>query len=219
MELGEHLINELVRAATDLYLSIPIQSRIAYIGWVFYIAAYAYVLQYERVNNLLKERRIIKRNSPYTLYTCLLISVVVTYCFELLGWNASPLPPDGAVNYFYVELVGFILMCVGIYVSLLARACLNGMWGGAIFEYPNNDARLVTDGIYAMVRHPIYFGQIVTFGGTVLMTNNHYLWILWITILVANIVRAIREDRDLLNRYGSEMEEYRDKTAFLIPFS
>jgi protein-S-isoprenylcysteine O-methyltransferase Ste14 len=68
------------------------------------------------------------------------------------------------------------------------------------------------------VRHPIYTGLVVAFLGTALV-DNHWGGILAVLIALGSFWRKLTlEDRFMRETFGSAYEEYRHRTAALIPF-
>lgn len=79
-----------------------------------------------------------------------------------------------------------------------------------------NPERLVSDGFYRYLRHPIYFASLIFIWLTPVMTQN--LLALWITFSAYIVVGAHLEERKLLQDFGSEYKEYQSKTPMFIPF-
>ena len=112
-----------------------------------------------------------------------------------------------------------------VFYILGAVFCVLGavLWIGAVFvskismNVRNN--RLVTDGVYAWVRNPTYTGAAFIATGALLFKHNAVLLILpfvfWIYMTV--LVRRT-EEKWLLERYGTEYEEYCARTNRCIPW-
>ncbi len=115
-----------------------------------------------------------------------------------------------------ISFFGAGLMFGGLYLLSLARIALNGFWGPDIYNYGSGD-KLVTDGIYGKIRHPVYLGQILMTIGTFLLANNWLIAIMPSLLIVTNIIRAKREDNDLLERFGEEFKNYKETKPFMIP--
>ena len=80
------------------------------------------------------------------------------------------------------------------------------------FPTPPAHARLVQDGPFRFVRHPIYVGGTLVFGGLSLVFSA---WGLVLTGMLAIfwIAKARHEERLLLERFA-EYAEYRRRTWF-----
>jgi methanethiol S-methyltransferase len=76
-------------------------------------------------------------------------------------------------------------------------------------------AALVTDGLYAYVRHPLYTAGLVFIWLSDQMTVNRLALFAVFTIYI--IIGAFFEERKLLKDFGPVYAEYKAKTPMLIP--
>jgi len=85
---------------------------------------------------------------------------------------------------------------------------------GRSFSILPKATALVTRGIYAHIRNPIYvFGMVFTVG-LLLMLRKSYLWFVLPIFAGLQIVRARKEARVLEARFGDAYREYRARTWF-----
>jgi protein-S-isoprenylcysteine O-methyltransferase Ste14 len=75
--------------------------------------------------------------------------------------------------------------------------------------------RLVTDGLYRYVRHPLYSAGLVIIWLLPIMTWNLLALNIGLTIYI--IIGAYFEERKLLQEFGDDYAEYRRHTPMLIP--
>ncbi len=75
--------------------------------------------------------------------------------------------------------------------------------------------KMVTDGLYRYVRHPLYTAGLVIIWLIPLMTYNLLALILGLTIYI--FVGAYFEERKLLLEFGDVYAEYRQRTPMLVP--
>jgi protein-S-isoprenylcysteine O-methyltransferase Ste14 len=111
---------------------------------------------------------------------------------------------------------GVLLIAAGLGFSVCARQHLGRNWSGTV--QVKQDHQLIRDGPYRFVRHPIYTGVLTALLGTALV-NNHWGGILAVVIAFGSFWRKLTlEERFMGETFGSAYEEYRRKTAALIPF-
>ena len=77
--------------------------------------------------------------------------------------------------------------------------------------------RLVTDGIYGVIRHPSYLGLVVTSLGWALAFRSGVGLLLTLASTLVVLGRIQAEERLLSSHFGAEYEAYRSRTSRLIP--
>ena len=84
-------------------------------------------------------------------------------------------------------------------------------WRGRTAARP----RLHTPLLYKLVRHPLYAGFLVAFWAAPTMSAGHLVFAL---AMSAYVLIAIRfEERDLVETFGNQYAEYRNRVGMLIP--
>lgn len=108
-----------------------------------------------------------------------------------------------------VWYTGLLLTAVSFPLWMVARRQL-----GTAFSARAEARHLVTRGLYARIRHPIYvFGSLAYFGA-LLALQTWPILVAWLALTPIEVVRARREDRVLAQAFGSEYATYRSKTWF-----
>jgi protein-S-isoprenylcysteine O-methyltransferase Ste14 len=113
-----------------------------------------------------------------------------------------------------LSYLGVVLIVVGVGIVLFAFFGLGRALTAS--PIPKADAQLVTTGLYARVRHPIYFGLLLAAAGIVLDAG----W--WPQLAIAAMlyvllnIKASFEEQLLIERYP-EYREYAAKTPRLLP--
>ncbi|MGP0628652.1 methyltransferase family protein [Nitrospina sp. 32_T5] len=86
--------------------------------------------------------------------------------------------------------------------------------GTSLAVLPGGD-RLVSRGVYRRVRHPVYWGIVLTFFGLFLAVGSVQGMIyLFIVVVPLNIVRAQQEERAMQKKFGEAYTRYRRQTWF-----
>jgi len=116
--------------------------------------------------------------------------------------------------YDYLMRVGqgasFFLLVVALFqTDLLSFAGLH-----QLFE-EEKSAKLVTSGLYAFVRHPLYTFSLLILWFSPSMSLNYFIVYAALTVYV--LVGIVFEERKLLSEFGQEYADYRSITPMLIP--
>ena len=124
---------------------------------------------------------------------------------------------NGALGYAIgaVSFVGWFIVVLATF--LIDHAGLFGL--RQVFrvraEEPTN-IEFQTPGLYRAVRHPLYFGFLLAFWATPVMTVGHLLYALGLTLYV--LVAIPFEERDLADLYGEKYRDYQRRVRALLPF-
>jgi protein-S-isoprenylcysteine O-methyltransferase Ste14 len=114
-----------------------------------------------------------------------------------------------------IRWLGVVLFAVGGVLRLWPVFVLGNRFSGLVAIQPGH--RLVTDGIYRVIRHPSYLGLLVaTLGWALAFRSGVGLLLTLATVLVV-LGRISAEERLLASHFGAEYEAYRRRTARLIP--
>ena len=144
--------------------------------------------------------------------------VIQVFLFVLvaIGPHAWPGLPAWVAPFTWLGWIAGLL--VGGTGGLLALAGVLGLGTNlTAVPYPKEDAHLVTNGPYQIVRHPIYSGLIMAAFGWALLMNG------WLTLAYALIlfiffdIKSRREEQWLRQRYP-DYPEYAQHVHKLIPF-
>jgi protein-S-isoprenylcysteine O-methyltransferase len=115
----------------------------------------------------------------------------------------------------YWRYLGLLLCCVGVSVRILALKALGVHFSAYVTLQPNH--RLVQEGIYNRIRHPLYLSLLLAPIGIALVFAS-YLALPILALAMAFVLDRIRkEERLLAEHFGLEFEDYRRDTWQLIP--
>jgi protein-S-isoprenylcysteine O-methyltransferase Ste14 len=115
-----------------------------------------------------------------------------------------------------VRWLGVAHYAVGGVLRLAPVFVLGRRFSGLVAIQP--DHRLVTGGIYGIVRHPSYLGLVVNALGWSLAFRSGIGVFLVVLILLVLIGRMNAEERLLGETFGAEYEAYRARTWRLVPY-
>lgn len=128
------------------------------------------------------------------------------------GWiNERILPHDAAW-----AGVGVALTLGGILFAFWARAILGRNWSGRVTI--KQDHELILRGPYTFVRHPIYTGIITGLFGTALIYGDVRGFLGVFLYALGLWIKSRTEERFMLQQFGEQYAQYRERTRALIPF-
>ena len=109
---------------------------------------------------------------------------------------------------FPVKVAGVFLISVGLIVFIFAFFNFGDSWRvGVDYERPG---ALVTRGIFALTRNPIYVFIDSWFIGTLLTNGTLIFLVLTVLALAAQHWQILREEEFLKKRYGEAYQRYRE---------
>jgi protein-S-isoprenylcysteine O-methyltransferase Ste14 len=115
-----------------------------------------------------------------------------------------------------VRWVGFLLYSAGGVLRLAPVFVLGRRFSGLVAIQPEH--RLVTNGLYGVIRHPSYLGLFVSVLGWALAFRSGVGVVIAVMMLVVLLARIKSEERLLSETFGAEYDAYRARTWRLIPY-
>lgn len=113
-----------------------------------------------------------------------------------------------------VTILGFFMIAVGLFLLAMALFPILRV-PGQTRSFPE---RLVIEGPYQWVRHPIYLSHFLLIGGAAIACGALKVFLETPIVLgMAVIGGKYEESRRLLPLFGRAFEQYRAKTHFLLP--
>lgn len=137
----------------------------------------------------------------------ILIPVGLVFLFHL-PWYLSFIYPFGIP-------IGAILIISGIVIIYLGIKGLRLVYSTAGYEKGDT---LVTTGIYAYTRNPMYFGATIMIFGWFLVFPFTFILTSAILFLLLFYITARSEEKQLIQRYGKKYVAYKRKVPFFVPY-
>ena len=114
---------------------------------------------------------------------------------------------DSPMAMMVLHLVSNLLIFGGLYM----------MHSGWILIHSSQGKRLVTEGVYAYVRHPQYSGIFLITMGFLLQWPTIITIFMWPVLVIAYYRLAMKEEREVEKQFGREYQEYRKRVPAFIP--
>lgn len=153
----------------------------------------------------LAETRTVQRIVITVMWCCFSAVCVVSGLDHRFGW--SSVPPT-------VCLVGDVLVAVGLGVAMLTIV-QNGY--AAVNVTVEAGQTLASTGLYALVRHPMYAGNVILMVGVPLALGSYWGLVFVIPGLIALVLR-IRDEEELLSHELAGYRQYTQRVRYrLVP--
>jgi len=184
---------------------------------VFFLAALVITLYLMKKDPKLLERRVqagpidekeANQKIIQTITTIGFISMLVLPAFDYrLHWLVT-IP-------FSISILGDVLVVIGLFIIFLVFK-ENTFASGTIELAP--DQKVVSTGLYALVRHPMYMGALVMFIGMILALGSWLGLIVFILMMPALIWRLFDEEKFLTKNLLGYSEYQKNVKYHLLPF-
>lgn len=117
-----------------------------------------------------------------------------------------------------IQILGFILVILGCMKAIVGRHILGNNWAGS-YEYQiKKDHKLIINGIYKYIRHPIYGGMWIAVTGAFIVARTYLFIPIFLLLIIFMTYLARREEKLLSEHFGEKYTEYIMRTKMLIPF-
>jgi len=138
-------------------------------------------------------------------------ATVVIYVLHIGAGFLPPLLVLPRFTMLSANLAGLVLVALGFAIFFLSLARLGSSWRLGIDQ--SNPGQLVTTGIYALSRNPIYVFFALYFVGTFLLNGALIFAFLTLLIVLALHLQTLQEERFLLETFGQAYREYCMRTG------
>lgn len=110
----------------------------------------------------------------------------------------------------FLDILGIFIVLFGFLIRVAAR--------GYKSEKSWNGRSLMSDGLYGLVRHPMYFGTLLIGMGIVLVLFQWWAFLIFLFVFLAIYTPQVcKEENNLLQLFGEEYKAYCRKTPKYFP--
>ncbi|MCG8306864.1 MAG: isoprenylcysteine carboxylmethyltransferase family protein [Cytophagales bacterium] len=116
----------------------------------------------------------------------------------------------------WVGWAGVVLFMDAILLLYLSHAHLGKNWSPVLGI--QKDHTLVTSGIYAYIRHPMYAAHLLWAIAQMLMLHNWIAGFSFIAVMIPHyLIRVGKEEQMMIDRFGEEYRAYMKTTGRVVP--
>ncbi|MEM9703439.1 MAG: isoprenylcysteine carboxylmethyltransferase family protein [Planctomycetota bacterium] len=154
------------------------------------------------------------RRAGLVCYATYVTSVYVLWFAASWPWRDFWLGPPVGLG-FAGAVGGGVLLAGGVGVAVMRTRTLPTAWLFGAGQV--RGGRLLTDGLYAHVRHPRYVEAMLQLAGLVLLSDR--LGVASLLLICPAILAAVIpfEEKELARRFGAEYEAYASRTPRFWP--
>lgn len=140
-------------------------------------------------------------------------TIVSVYDFTVLqSWSFHWTP---------LTVAGVLFIVSALILRTISRAALNRagfkQLGSTRLQIVESQ-RLITDGVYGHIRHPLYLGDLLRNYGIAAVFSSLYGLLFMLAANLFLMARIRIEEEMLLGAFGDEYRDYTKRTKRLIPF-
>lgn len=123
------------------------------------------------------------------------------FSYFYISFNGFSLENLSAFNY-----MGLLVLIMGFYLFLVSHARVHK-------RMHSGKGKLITDGVYKHLRHPMYLGEIMMLLGAPLFGQSYLTVILSPIFIIQILIWRYFEEQELIKEFP-EYSEYRKRTWF-----
>ena len=143
-----------------------------------------------------------------TVQTLLIFIFIIGMILDLFFLKISDSWQEAFAWYF--RLVVFIpLIIVVVYFFQRSHKL--------VFEEERKELRVINTDIYARIRHPMYFGAILTYLAFLVLSLSVIALVIFIVVVIFYYYICRYEENLLIEKLGDEYKKYKKKVPMLIP--
>jgi protein-S-isoprenylcysteine O-methyltransferase Ste14 len=112
--------------------------------------------------------------------------------------------------------IGLVFCVIGAFIACWSRYLLGKNWSLSVQRKENHE--LIQNGIYKLLRHPIYTGLLLLFIGNMIIVGDYRGIIAVLLVFISFWFKLLKEEKLLIETFGNQYTEYKNGTKALFPF-
>lgn len=150
-----------------------------------------------------------KRNeTPSRKFTTADVVITIIACIAFIGLIASCFLYFSWGKQYWLMIIGWIILFLGPVPGMMARFAFKKKGGIAEGESCLNTKKIVNNGIFGVIRNPMYFSAMMFTVGLVFI-SQHWLSIVSAIPIIAYFFHYLRIEEKLnIKKFGNEYKDY-----------
>jgi protein-S-isoprenylcysteine O-methyltransferase Ste14 len=179
------------------------------------IIGFSYLYGFFEVFMNLRQRRKSKITSAGDKGSLRLLYYLITIGY-ILSFSIGATKTGRIYHWNTFIAIGFVLIAIGLIIRIQSMRTLKKYFTYSVEIIEKHE--LIEKGLYKIIRHPGYFGQLIIFTG-ISITISNWLSILamMIPVTFGYIYRIKTEEKFMLDQLGENYLNYQKRTNCIIP--
>ena len=170
------------------------------------------------VINIFSNKRTLRRGSvrnrwAYTILFWVAVCLLNGWGFQDTNNLMQVILPHSEV----LNLIAMVLTVAGLAFAIWARVVLGRNWSATVTFKENHE--LITQGPYALVRHPIYTAMLTMFLGTALAVGTVGGFVGLGVLYLSFWIKYQQEEAFMIEHFGDQYLDYRKRVCAIVPFA
>lgn len=167
------------------------------------------------------------QRKPASVYLAFMVAMAfemfgIPMSMYILAWVFGTSIPEGFFwGHTLVAQFGHLGMYIGTVLAALGIVLVVLGWKEVYRRYWSRESgrgELITDGIYAYIRHPQYTGFLLITLGMLLDWATLPMLIMWPIMAVLYYRLARREEREMEAEFGASYRQYMQRSSMFLPW-
>jgi len=155
-----------------------------------------------------------QRRSPYCILVPVWIGTWIVMGLATYAWRQVPLYHTG---WRWLPAVGLFIVGIWLYRKAGVNFSKQQLYGVSELKLQNAEQRLVTSGIRARVRHPVYLAHLCEMLAWSIGTGLLVCYSLTGIAIFTGVFMIRAEDAELEQRFGEDYRKYRNAVPAVLP--
>jgi len=185
---------------------------------VVILASTLFGLQHSGVSSLAVKEKIIDRwgkggYSNFFTLTSVLTLVIAFLSMNFWNWLYFIHDPSQIQPIFFIS--GIALAIGGVIIAAKASQVISVSTVADMRT--DRIPELITDGLYARIRHPLYLATVMGFAAIALIYPFPIVITFVLCMIAYTLIGAFFEERKLIDHYGDAYLKYKKRVGFILP--